>query len=106
MVLLTQDRLLKLPKQELRARFLPAESPMQMSTQQLRLFQQSVHDTGTPVHMQLRRALIFVTTILLTVAGCYEIDLPPNSHPAAVRVSGFCEALPKTRPPDAGIFRG
>src|ERR1700722_17163845 len=73
MVLLTQDRLLELPKQELRERFLPAESPMQMSTQQLRIFQQGVHGTGTPVHMQLRRALIFVTTVVLTVAGCYEM---------------------------------
>ena len=73
MVLLTQDRLLELPKQELRERFLPAESPMQMSTQQLRIFQQGVQGTGTPVHMQLRRALIFVTTVVLTVAGCYEM---------------------------------
>ena len=73
MVFVTQDRLLELPKQELRERFLPAELPMQMSTQQLRIFQQGVHGTRTPVYMQLRRALIFITTVLLTVAGCYEM---------------------------------
>ena len=46
---------------------------MQMSTQQLRIFQQGEHGTGTPAYMQLRRALIFVTTVVLTVAGCYEM---------------------------------
>jgi membrane glycosyltransferase len=71
MVLVRQDRLPELPQQELP--FLPKESPMQMSTQQLRIFRHGERGTGTPAHMQLRRTLIFVITIVLTGVGCYEM---------------------------------
>ena len=59
--------------QRARDRFLPAESPLLMSTQQLRVFQRG--DTGrkTPAYIRLRRACIFISTAALTVAGCYEM---------------------------------
>ena len=44
-----------------------------MSTQQLRVFQRGEPEAGTPAHMQLRRAFIFVSTAVLTSAGCYEM---------------------------------
>lgn len=73
MVPLTQDRIPELPQQALRERFLPEESPLLMSTQQLRDFQPRQPGARVPAYMQFRRALIFLGTILLTVAGCYEM---------------------------------
>lgn len=58
---------------EARERFLPAESPLPMSSQQLRDFQRGEPGAGTPGHMLLRRAFIFIGTAALTLAGCYEM---------------------------------
>jgi membrane glycosyltransferase len=70
---LTQDRSLESRQRGPRDQFLPAESPLLMSTQQLRVFQR--RDTGpkTPAYIRLRRAFRFVSTAALTVAGCYEM---------------------------------
>jgi membrane glycosyltransferase len=73
MVPVTQDHVPKLPQQALRERFLPQESPLLMSTQQLRDFQPKRPGARVPAYMHLRRAIIFLSTILLTVAGCYEM---------------------------------
>jgi membrane glycosyltransferase len=60
-----------LPQQ--RERFLPAESPLLMSKQQLRSFQRSEPGMRTPAYMLLRRAFIFISTVVLTIVGCYEM---------------------------------
>jgi membrane glycosyltransferase len=73
MDLVTHERLPELPQQEVRERFLPAESPLPMSRQQLRNFQRSESGMRTPAPMLLRRAFIFLSTAVLTVAGCYEM---------------------------------
>ncbi|HEY2839003.1 MAG TPA: hypothetical protein VGJ26_07635, partial [Pirellulales bacterium] len=54
--------------------FLPAESPLPMSTQQLSSFEPSKGEasaalTSTP----FRRACIFAGTGVLTAGGCYEM---------------------------------
>ncbi len=73
MVAVTQNRFPELPQQALRERFLPEEAPLLMATQQLRDFQRTRPGARVPAYMQARRALIFLSTILLTVAGCYEM---------------------------------
>ena len=73
MVLVTQDRFPEPPPQALREQFLPSESPLLMSTQQLQSFQRGQPDARVPAYMQLRRAFIFLSTIVLTAAGCYEM---------------------------------
>jgi membrane glycosyltransferase len=73
MVLVTQDRFPEPPPQTLQEQFLPSESPLLMSTQQLQSFQRGQPDARVPAYMQLRRAFIFLSTIVLTVAGCYEM---------------------------------
>jgi membrane glycosyltransferase len=73
MVPVTQDRVPELPQRDLRERFLPAESPLPMSTQELRRFQPGEAGIRTPARMVLRRAFIFISTVVLTVAGCYEM---------------------------------
>jgi membrane glycosyltransferase len=70
---LTQDRSLELHQRAPRDQFLPAESPLLMSTQQLRVFQRSDPSPKTPAYIRLRRAFIFISTAALTVAGCYEM---------------------------------
>jgi hypothetical protein len=59
------------PKRE--CQFLPAESPLLMSSQQLRAFRRTELGARTPGHMRLRRAFIFISPVALTSAGCYEI---------------------------------
>jgi membrane glycosyltransferase len=73
MVPVTHDRVPDLPSQSRQERFLPMESPLPMSAQQLRSFHPDKPGARTSVHMLLRRAFIFVTTIVLTAAGCYEM---------------------------------
>src|SRR3984893_17262015 len=73
MVPVTQDRVPELPQRDLRERFLPAESPLPMSTQELRRFQPGEAGISTPARIVLRRAFIFISTVVLTVAGCYEM---------------------------------
>jgi len=70
---LTRDRGPELRQCEPRAPFLPAESPLLMSSQQLRAFQRGKPGTRTPGPMLLRRAFIFISTAALTLAGCYEM---------------------------------
>src|SRR6202045_690819 len=70
---LTQDRSLELHQRAPRDQFLPAESPLLMSTQQLRVFQRGDTSPKTPAYIRLRRAFIFISTAALTVAGCYEM---------------------------------
>src|SRR3978361_404475 len=59
--------------QAAREQFLPADSPLLMSSQQLRDFQRGEPGPRTPGHILLRRAFIFVSTAALTSAGCYEM---------------------------------
>jgi membrane glycosyltransferase len=73
MVFVTQDRAPELLQQTLREQFLPSESPLLMSAQQLRSFQPSQPVVRVPGYIQFRRAVIFLNTIVLTVAGSYEM---------------------------------
>lgn len=68
-----QDRLGEFPQQDARERFLPEESPLPMSTQQLRTFQRDKSSSETPAYLMLRRGFIFGSTIGLTAGGCYEM---------------------------------
>jgi membrane glycosyltransferase len=70
---ITQDRGPELRQADAREQFLPAESPLLMSSQQLRAFQRGEPGARTPGHMRLRRAFIFISTVALTSAGCYEM---------------------------------
>jgi membrane glycosyltransferase len=70
---ITQDLGPELRQAEARVQFLPAESPLLMSSQQLRAFRQTEPGARTPGHMRLRRAFIFISTVALTSAGCYEM---------------------------------
>ena len=54
--------------------FLPPESPLPMSEQQLRTFQRGNTETGAAhTSVAFRRVFIFAGTAALTVAGCYEM---------------------------------
>ena len=54
--------------------FLPPDSPMSMSRQQLRAFQREQHDRMAALSsVALRRAWIFIGTAAMTIAGCYEM---------------------------------
>jgi membrane glycosyltransferase len=54
--------------------FLPAESPLPMSTQQLRSFERSGRIAGDGLTSRpFRRACIFAGTAALTAGGCYEM---------------------------------
>ncbi|MDB5609299.1 MAG: glucan biosynthesis glucosyltransferase, partial [Bradyrhizobium sp.] len=70
---ITQDRGPEMRQAEAREQFLPAESPLLMSSQQLRAFRRAEPGAQTPGHMRLRRAFIFSSTVALTSAGCYEM---------------------------------
>jgi membrane glycosyltransferase len=71
---LTQQPGLEGSQGSAREQFLPAESPLPMSTQQLRSFQQSTGDSNAALEStMLRRACIFAGTAALTAAGCYEM---------------------------------
>ena len=60
MVSVMHDRVSELPRQDLRKRFLPEESPLPMSTQQLRSFQHGSprrENSGlhaAPAHLHIR----------------------------------------------------
>jgi membrane glycosyltransferase len=71
---LTKNSGLEVPRGGPREQFLPPESPLLMSKQQLRAFQRGEAETKpglTPV--ALRRACIFAGTAAMTSAGCYEM---------------------------------
>ncbi|MGH9692649.1 MAG: glucans biosynthesis glucosyltransferase MdoH, partial [Bryobacteraceae bacterium] len=54
--------------------FLPAESPLPMSTQQLRSFEPSKGEASAALTSTgFRRACIFAGTGVLTAGGCYEM---------------------------------
>lgn len=67
------DRDPELHLQRSRQQFLPAESPLPMTSQQLRAFQRGEPEARTAGYMLVRRAFIFVSTAALTSAGCYEM---------------------------------
>ena len=72
---LRQDPDLELPRRRLHGQFLPPESPLAMSKQQLRGAQPRKGE-GRPALAPVvgfRRACIFVGTALMTSAGCYEM---------------------------------
>src|SRR5665647_3830153 len=71
---LRQDPDLELPRRRLHGQFLPPESPLAMSKQQLRGAQPRKGEgrPAAPV-VGFRRACIFVGTALMTSAGCYEM---------------------------------
>lgn len=72
---LRQDPDLELPRHRLHGQFLPPESPLAMSKQQLRGAQPRKGE-GRPALAPVvgfRRACIFVGTALMTSAGCYEM---------------------------------
>src|SRR5215212_2831544 len=58
---------------EPREQFLPPESPLPMSTQQLRDFRPAKDATGAISSVGFRRACIFAGTAAITSAGCYEM---------------------------------
>jgi membrane glycosyltransferase len=71
---LTQQSDEEVSQDRSREQFLPAESPLPMSTQQLRNFQRSDGETNAALtSIPLRRACIFAGTGALTAAGCYEM---------------------------------
>jgi membrane glycosyltransferase len=62
------------PQGRAREQFLPAESPLPMSTQQLRSFERSKGGTSDALtSTPFRRACIFAGTAALTAGGCYEM---------------------------------
>jgi len=56
-----------------REQFLPPESPLTMSTQQLRHFEAGDDTSRSGAPVRVRRACIFIGTASLTFAGCYEM---------------------------------
>ena len=71
---LTQQSDFKVSQHGPREQFLPAESPLPMSTQQLRDFRRSKDATKAAiVSIGFRRACIFAGMAALTFAGCYEM---------------------------------
>jgi membrane glycosyltransferase len=71
---LKQDHGLELSRGEPRGLFLPAESPLPMSKQQLRGLQRGRDETkAAPSRVALRRAFIFLGTAALTAGGSYEM---------------------------------
>ena len=68
-----EDRGPELRQHQPRQQFLPAESPLPMSSQQLRAFQRGEREARTAGYMLIRRAFIFIGTAALTSAGCYEM---------------------------------
>jgi membrane glycosyltransferase len=70
---LTQDDRLEFLHHEPHRRFLPPESPLPMSKQQLRAYQPGETVAKFPVHVTLRRVFIFAGTAAMTGAGCYEM---------------------------------
>ena len=71
---LRQQRDLELADGEPRGLFLPAESPLPMSKQQLRGLAQGKGETkAAPARIAFRRALILLGTAAMTAAGSYEM---------------------------------
>ena len=71
---LTQRSQVAMRQRGCEQRFLPAESPLPMSTQQLQAFRARRRGTSALApSMALRRACIFAGTAALTAAGCYEM---------------------------------
>jgi len=70
---LMEDRRPELLQHQPRQQFLPAESPLPMSSQQLQAFQRGEPEARTAGYMLARRAFIFISTAALTSAGCYEM---------------------------------
>jgi membrane glycosyltransferase len=70
---LTHHKNLEFSPREPQQRFLPPESPLPMSAQQLRAFQPGEIDAEVPRYVKLRRTLIFTGTAGMTSAGCYEM---------------------------------
>lgn len=70
---LMEERVPELRQHQPRQQFLPAESPLPMSSQQLQVFRRGEPEAGTAGYMLVRRAFIFVSTAALTSAGCYEM---------------------------------
>jgi membrane glycosyltransferase len=71
---LTQQSGLEASQGRAREQFLPAESPLPMSTQQLSSFEPSHAGTSAALtSMPFRRACIFAGTAALTAGGCYEM---------------------------------
>jgi membrane glycosyltransferase len=71
---LTQHSDFKVSQDGPREQFLPPESPLPMSTQQLRDFRPRKEATKAAiVPVGFRRACIFAGTAALTAAGCYEM---------------------------------
>jgi len=69
---LRQQRDLELADGEPRGLFLPAESPLPMSKQQLRGLAQGKGETkAAPARIAFRRALILLGTAAMTAAGSY-----------------------------------
>jgi membrane glycosyltransferase len=71
---LRQQRDLELADGEPRGLFLPAESPLPMSKQELRGLAQGKGETkAAPARIAFRRALILLGTAAMTAAGSYEM---------------------------------
>jgi membrane glycosyltransferase len=70
---LTQDNGFEFSHYEPHRQFLPPESPLPMSKQQLRAYQRRETVAKVPIHVTLRRVVIFAGTAAMTVAGCYEM---------------------------------
>src|SRR6185437_13421790 len=70
---LIEDRGPELLQHRPQQQFLPAESPLPMSSQQLQDFQRGEPEARTAGYMLARRAFIFIGTAALTSAGCYEM---------------------------------
>ena len=69
----TQNHDLEFTHSEPREPFLPPESPLPMSSQQLRAFQRGESEKRIPSSVAFRRACIFIGTAAMTLVGCYEM---------------------------------